>query len=56
MLYTKKEVEKKYSNLVAKYIAKGARIDFNNGGYISSQFDHHIDLIAYALFQFLLQP
>ena len=46
MLYTKKEIEKRYSNLVAEFISRGARIDFNNGNYISSQLDHHIDLIA----------
>ena len=46
MLYTKKEVEKIYSNLITEHIANGARIDFNhNSKYISGEFDCHVDLI-----------
>ena len=46
MLYTRKDIEKIYSDLVVDYIKKGARIDFDNNNYSSSQFDNHVDLIA----------
>ncbi len=46
MLYTKKEIEKVYSNLVADYIAKGARFDFSQNNYSCSEFDCHTDLLA----------
>lgn len=46
MLYTKKEIEKVYSNLVANYIANGARFDFTHNNYCCSEFDCHTDLIA----------
>lgn len=46
MLYTKKEIEKIYSNLIVDYINQGARIDFDNSNYLSGQFDNHVDLIA----------
>ncbi|MBR4589680.1 MAG: hypothetical protein IKO36_03365 [Bacteroidaceae bacterium] len=46
MLYTKKDIEKVYSNLVAEYIAKGARIDFGQNNYSCSEFDCHVDLLA----------
>lgn len=46
MLYTKKEIEKVYSNLVAEYIANGARIDFTQNNYSCSEFDCHTDLLA----------
>lgn len=46
MLYTKKDIEKVYSNLVAEYFAKGARIDFEQNNYCCSEFDCHVDLLA----------
>ena len=45
MLYTGKDIEKIYSDFVAKYIASGARFDFSNKNYLSSEFDMHVDLI-----------
>lgn len=47
MLYTKKGVEKLFTDLVADYIANGAVIDLQNcGNYVSSEYDCHVDLVA----------
>lgn len=45
MLYTRKDIEKIYSNLVFEYINKGARIDISKNNYTCSEFDCHMDLI-----------
>lgn len=46
MLYTKKDIEKVYSNLVADYISKGAVFDFPRNNYSCSEFDCHVDLLT----------
>lgn len=46
MLYTKKDIEKVYSNLVSEYISNGARFDFSQNNYSCSEFDCHTDLLA----------
>ncbi len=46
MLYTKKDVEGVYSEIVSYYIRKGARIDFSNCNYLTNEFDCHTDLIT----------
>lgn len=45
MLYTRKEIERIYSELIAKYINDGARIDFGKNNYLRGGYDCHIDFL-----------
>lgn len=46
MLFTKKDIEKLFSKVIANKIANGARFDFSRNDYISSEFKYHVDLIS----------
>lgn len=45
MLYTKKDIDKLFTDVVAGFIADGAMINLKKNNYSSSEYDSHIDLI-----------